>query len=81
MIQTGDLSWPLGSMETLLPLRDSWLSAKSPPPDILGIGIGVAAVWVIRGGVRLLFSSTWPLMGTTVCTTRRGKVQYAQHYN
>lgn len=46
-------------METLLP------SIGSPPTGSLGMGMGVAAVWVIRGGVKLAFKSTWPFTGTT----------------
>lgn len=37
----------------------------SPAPGSLGTGMGVAAVWVIRGGVRLVLRSTWPFTGTT----------------
>lgn len=62
---TGDLLQKLGSMGILLLLRDSNVKAGSAPPEILGMGMGVAAVWVMSGGVRLVFRSTCPLIGTT----------------
>lgn len=52
-------------METLLPRRDSKPRTGSAPTGNLGTGMGVAAVWVISGGVKLLFRSTWPFTGTT----------------
>lgn len=45
-------------METLLPRRDSKPRMGSAPTGNLGTGMGVAAVWVISGGVKLLFRST-----------------------
>lgn len=52
-------------METLLALRDSQPRAASPHMALLGIDIGVAAVWMMRGGVRLFFSSGWSLSAIT----------------
>lgn len=71
VVLTGVFSWQPGSTETLLPLRDSYPKARSSPPEILGTGMGVAAVWVIRGGVMLAFRSIWPLMGTTIIKSDR----------
>lgn len=52
-------------METPLARRDSWPCAASPNTALLGMGIGVAAVWMMSGGVRLFFSSGWSLRAIT----------------
>lgn len=52
-------------METPLARRDSWPCAASPNMALLGMGIGVAAVWMMSGGVRLFFSSGWSLRAIT----------------
>ena len=60
---TRDLwSYALGSMDTLLPRRESPNpSMDSGPREPLGVGMGVAAVRMMMGGASEPLGSTWPL--------------------